>query len=252
MQPVRLAARCATASFRRGLTAEPSPQASTGTKLLRLGAYFGVVGGGYAGLVSAGLLPPPFASGGVGEESAAAPPQAPVTEKVFMDLTIGAGEARRVVYGLYGDDAPRTAENFAALCASRSPALGYRSSRLHRVIPRFMVQGGDFTRGDGTGGTSVYGGAFPDETFALSHVGGGVLSMANRGPNTNTSQFFVTLRACPHLDGKHVVFGCVLEGYETIKAVEAVGSRITGAPSEKVTIVDCGRLPPDDATAPKL
>ncbi|KAH8063967.1 peptidyl-prolyl cis-trans isomerase [Aureococcus anophagefferens] len=177
----------------------PSPEASTATKLARLGAYVGVVGGGYA------LL-------------------ADVTERVFMDVAVGDAPPRRVVFGLYGSVAPRTAENFAELCGSSNAVLGYRNSKFHRVIPKFMIQGGDFTRGDGTGGTSIYGGTFPDENFDLRHAGAGTLSMANRGPDTNSSQFFVTLRATPHLDGKHVVFGCVVDGFDAVRA--ASGRRL--------------------------
>ena len=132
--------------------------------------------------------------------------------------------------------------HFAELCGSTSAVLGYRNSKFHRVVPKFMVQGGDFTRGDGTGGTSIYGGTFPDETFDLAHVGAGVLSMANRGRDTNSSQFFVTLRKTPHLDGKHVVFGCVVDGFDVVKAIEAAGSR-SGKTTVPVRVLDCGRLP---------
>ena len=159
-----------------------------------------------------------------------------------MDVAIGDAAARRVTFGLYGAVAPRTAENFAELCGSTSAVLGYRNSKFHRVVPKFMVQGGDFTRGDGTGGTSIYGGTFPDETFDLAHVGAGVLSMANRGRDTNSSQFFVTLRKTPHLDGKHVVFGCVVDGFDVVKAIEAAGSR-SGQTTVPVRVLDCGRLP---------
>ena len=225
----------------------PSPEASTATKLARLGAYVGVVGGGYALLVANGFLPAPLAADEP-EALDAAPPQADVTERVFMDVAVGDAPPRRVVFGLYGSVAPRTAENFAELCGSSNAVLGYRNSKFHRVIPRFMIQGGDFTRGDGTGGTSIYGGTFPDENFDLRHAGAGALSMANRGPDTNSSQFFVTLRATPHLDGKHVVFGCVVDGFDAVRAVEAAGSR-SGRTAAPVRVLDCGRLPRTRAEA---
>merc|ERR1719174_1769018 len=153
---------------------------------------------------------------------------------------------------LYTDVVPKTAENFRALCAgdtgktaSTGQPLSYKGSKFHRVIPGFMCQGGDFTRGDGRGGESIYGGKFADESFAGKagkHTGNGCLSMANAGPNTNGSQFFVCTGMTPHLDGKHVVFGNCIEGYETvIKKIESVGSG-SGATSQPVVIADCGQL----------
>merc|ERR1712154_318810 len=160
--------------------------------------------------------------------------------EVFFDIGIGGQPAGRVCFKLYADKVPKTAENFRALCTGEK-GFGYEGSKFHRVIPGFMCQGGDFTRGDGTGGKSIYGNKFPDENFQLKHTGKGILSMANAGPNTNGSQFFLCTTATPHLDGKHVVFGQVTKGYGVVKAVEGVGSG-SGATSQEVLVADCGVL----------
>ncbi|CAL1266515.1 unnamed protein product [Larinioides sclopetarius] len=159
---------------------------------------------------------------------------------VYFDISIDGQEIGRIQMMLRKDIVPLTAENFRCLC-THEKGYGYRGSTFHRIIPQFMCQGGDITKNDGTGGRSIYGRKFEDENFTLKHVGPGLLSMANSGPNTNSSQFFLTTAKTEWLDGKHVVFGQVVSGMEVVKRMEKCGSQL-GKPSQKVVISNCGQL----------
>ena len=184
---------------------------------------------------------------------AAPPVPAGPLPRAFFDVSIGGVRRGRVIFELYSHAAPRTAANFLALCRGNAGvtksgvALAFKGSAFHRIIPNFMAQGGDFTRGDGTGGESIYGEKFADEPFVYKHDAPHLLSMANAGPNTNGSQFFITFTATPHLNGKHVVFGRVVDGADVVRAMEAVKTLSGDRPAEghEVVIDDCGVIDDD-------
>ena len=158
----------------------------------------------------------------------------------FFDITANGTPLGRIEMTLRADVVPKTAENFRALCTGEK-GFGYKGSPFHRVITQFMCQGGDFTRQNGTGGKSIYGEKFADENFKLKHTGPGVLSMANAGPNTNGSQFFLCTVETNWLDGKHCVFGNVTKGMDVVKKIESYGSQ-SGQTSAKIIVADCGQL----------
>ncbi|KAK0204640.1 cyclophilin-like domain-containing protein [Desarmillaria ectypa] len=169
--------------------------------------------------------------------------------RVFMDFSVDGQSLGRVVFELFSDTAPKTSENFRALCtgekgiSSSGVPLYYKNTILHRCIKDFMIQGGDFMKRNGTGGESIYGGMFPDEDLTRPLDSEALLCMANRGPNTNGSQFFITLRECPHLNGKHVVFGKVISGYDdVVKKIVDVPVDVKDRPTTPVTITSCGEL----------
>ncbi|XP_059653998.1 peptidyl-prolyl cis-trans isomerase CYP21-1 isoform X2 [Cornus florida] len=172
-----------------------------------------------------------------------------ITHRVFLDVDIDKQRFGRIVIGLYGQVVPKTAENFRALCTGEKgkgpsgKALRYKGTPFHRIIPGFMIQGGDIVYGNGKGNESIYGGTFPDENFKIKHSHAGVVSMVNSGPDSNGSQFFITTVKASWLDGEHVVFGKVIEGMDTVYAIEGGAGTYSGKPRKKVIISDSGEIP---------
>ena len=164
-----------------------------------------------------------------------------VTDIVWFDIKMGSGEPQRVEIGVFGATVPKTAKNFIEL-AKKPEGEGYKGSKFHRVIKDFMIQGGDFTKGDGTGGRSIFGEKFADENFKLKHYGAGWLSMANAGKDTNGSQFFITTKQTSWLDGRHVVFGKVIKGMKTIREAESAETDSRDKPVDNIVIVDSGHI----------
>ncbi|XP_072050635.1 uncharacterized protein [Amphiura filiformis] len=160
--------------------------------------------------------------------------------RCFFEVSANGKPMGKITFELHKDVVPHTAENFRALC-TKEKGFGYEGSAFHRIIPGFMCQGGDFTRGDGTGGKSIYGNKFKDENFKLKHDKPGLLSMANAGPNTNGSQFFITVAQTPWLDGAHVVFGKVVSGMDVVKEMEKNGTQ-GGNTRQKIVIDKCGEI----------
>lgn len=167
-----------------------------------------------------------------------------VTDKVFFDVEIAGKPAGRMVFGLFGETVPKTAKNFKHL-ALHTEGFGYKNSDFHRVIAGFMAQGGDFQNGDGTGGKSIYGEKFADENFKIEHTSRGLLSMANAGKDTNGSQFFITFKETPWLNGRHVVFGKLIEGEDVLDKLERLTVNPNDRPTSPTKIVDCGSIDVD-------
>ncbi|CAD6224037.1 unnamed protein product [Miscanthus lutarioriparius] len=172
-----------------------------------------------------------------------------VTHRVYLDVEIDGQHIGRIVIGLYGEVVPKTVENFRALCTgekgvgSNGKPLHYKGTPFHRIIPGFMIQGGDIVRGDGKGSESIYGGIFPDENFTVKHTHPGVVAMANSGLDSNGSQFYITTIKTSWLDGEHVVFGRVIQGMDTVYAIEGGAGTYNGKPRKKAVITDSGEIP---------
>ncbi|XP_064992935.1 peptidyl-prolyl cis-trans isomerase CYP21-1-like isoform X1 [Musa acuminata AAA Group] len=180
------------------------------------------------------------------------------THRVFLDVDIDGQHLGRIVIGLYGEVVPKTVENFRALCTAGEKSNGtggrnlhYKGTKFHRIVSGFVIQGGDITNGDGRGSESIYGGTFPDENFAIKHSQAGIVSMVNSGPDSNGSQFFITTVKASWLDGEHVAFGRVIQGMDTVFAIEGGAGTYNGKPRKKVIIVDSGAIPNDQLDAEK-
>lgn len=172
-----------------------------------------------------------------------------VTHRVYLDVEIDGQNIGRIVIGLYGEVVPKTVENFRALCTGekgdgpKGKPLHYKGTPFHRIIPGFMIQGGDIVRGDGKSSESIYGGTFPDENFSVKHTHPGVVAMANSGTDSNGSQFYITTIKTGWLDGEHVVFGRVIQGMDYVYAIEGGAGTYSGKPRKKVLITDSGEIP---------
>ncbi|XP_072994116.1 peptidyl-prolyl cis-trans isomerase CYP21-1 [Typha latifolia] len=172
-----------------------------------------------------------------------------ITHRVYLDVDIDGQHIGRIVIGLYGELVPKTVENFRALCTGENgngpngKPLHYKGTPFHRIISGFMIQGGDITYGDGRGKESIYGGTFPDENFIVKHSQAGIVSMVNSGPDSNGSQFFITTIKTSWLDGEHVAFGKVIQGMDTVYAIEGGAGTYNGKPRKKVLIADSGEIP---------
>ncbi|CAM8899525.1 unnamed protein product [Rhodiola kirilowii] len=174
-----------------------------------------------------------------------------ITHKVFMDIDIDGQRYGKLVIGLYGNVVPKTVENFRALCIGEKKdlnetSLSYKGTLFHRIVSGFVIQGGDVLYNNGRGSQSIYSGTFRDENFKLNHSAAGTVSMANTGPDSNGSQFFVTTIKASWLDGEHVVFGRVIQGMDLVYAIEGGAGTYNGKPRKKVVIADCGDVPPSD------
>ncbi|XP_055642631.1 peptidyl-prolyl cis-trans isomerase, rhodopsin-specific isozyme [Toxorhynchites rutilus septentrionalis] len=170
-----------------------------------------------------------------------------ITSQVYMDISIDGRPEGRVIIGLFGEDAPKTVENFRQICINGIDGISYKGSRFHRVIRKFMIQGGDIVSGDGTGSISIYGKYFEDENLNNNHTSSGIIAMANRGPNTNGCQFYITTITAPWLDGKHTTFGKVLDGQGVVHKVEQQRTDTDDYPVPTIIIEDCGDNPMGDA-----
>ncbi|XP_055595298.1 peptidyl-prolyl cis-trans isomerase, rhodopsin-specific isozyme [Uranotaenia lowii] len=166
-----------------------------------------------------------------------------VTSQVYMDISIDGQEAERVIIGLFGEEAPKTVDNFRHICINGIDGISYKGSRFHRVINKFMIQGGDIVSGDGHGSISIYGKYFEDENLNINHSSSGFIAMANRGPNTNGCQFYITTLPAPWLNGKHTVFGKVIDGQGVVHKVEQQRTDTDDYPVPTIIIEDCGDQP---------